>query len=196
MTLFEGVSAAMRRLHYSPKTEEAYLHWARDFVQFHGNRHPRDLGKEEITAWLNDRAINLAINKKVAASTQNQALCAVVFLYRRVLEMEFPELDELDRAQRPGHLPEVMSAVEVRKVLEKLGELGPPYRLIGELLYGSGLRLSEGLNLRVKDVDFERCQLMVRRGKGDQDRGALLPKATAGARRSPTGSLVTKCAER
>ena len=169
MTLIEAVRQAMRRHHYSPRTEEAYVHWTRQFVRFHGRRHPRELGGAEITAFLN----HLATERRTSASTQNQALCAIVFLYRRVLERDMPALDSLTRAQRPEHLPTVLSAAEVRAVLARLDR---PFLLIVELLYGSGLRLLECLALRVKDVDLERKQLMVRRGKGDKDRPALLPE--------------------
>lgn len=168
MTLLEAVSATIRRLHYSPRTEEAYLYWVREFVRFHGRRHPREMGAVEITTFLND----LAVRRHTAASTQNQALCALVFLYRRVLEVEMPALEGIERAQRPEHLPAVLSR---RDVLALLDRLQPPFRLLGELLYGAGLRLQEALSLRIKDVDLERHQIMVRRGKGAHDRAALLP---------------------
>jgi integron integrase len=168
MTLVEAVSATIRRLHYSPRTEEAYVRWVRDFVRFHGRRHPREMGAAEVTAFLND----LAVRRRTSASTQNQALCALVFLYRRVLELEVPALEGLQRAQRPEHLPSVLSR---RDVLALLDHLEPPFRLLGQLLYGAGLRVQEALCLRVKDVDLERHQLTVRRGKGAHDRAALLP---------------------
>jgi site-specific recombinase XerD len=168
MTLLEAISATIRRLHYSPRTEEAYLHWIRAYVAFHGGRHPRTLGAAEVTAFLN----HLAVDRHTSASTQNQALCAVVFLYRRVLALDLPELVGLERAQRPHHLPAVLSRREVNALLE---HLEPPFRLVAELLYGSGLRLLESLSIRVKDVDLDRHQIMVRRGKGEQDRAALLP---------------------
>jgi integron integrase len=168
MTLLEAVSATIRRLHYSPRTEEAYLQWIRAFVAFHGGRHPRDMGALEATAFLN----HLAVERRVAASTQNQALCALVFLYVRVLDLEMPELVGLARARRPHHLPAVLSR---REVLALLDHLESPFRLIGEILYGSGLRLLECLAIRIKDVDVERRQIMVRRGKGQHDRAALLP---------------------
>jgi integron integrase len=168
MTLFEAVSATLRRLHDSPRTEEAYLAWVREFVRFHNRRHPREMGAAEITAFLND----LAVRRRTSASTQNQALCALVFLYRRVLEIEMPALNGLQRAQRPAHLPSVLSRRDVFALLDRLD---PPFRLLGELLYGAGLRLQEALSLRVKDVDLDRHQIMVRRGKGAHDRAALLP---------------------
>lgn len=169
MTLFEAVSITLRRLHYSPRTEEAYLRWVREFVRFHNRRHPREMGAAEITAFLND----LAVRRRTSAATQNQALCALVFLYRKVLELEMPALDGLERARRPEHLPNVLSRGDVRAMLDRLE---PPFRLLGELLYGSGLRVQEALCLRVKDVD--RHQIIVRRGKGAHDRAALLPTLT------------------
>ena len=168
MTLFEAVSATLRRLHYSPRTEEAYLRWAREFIRFHHRRHPREMGAAEVTAFLND----LAVRRRTSASTQNQALCALVFLYRKVLELEMPALEGLERAQRPEHLPNVLSR---RDVLALLDRLEPPFRLLGQILYGAGLRVQEALSLRVKDVDLERHQITVRRGKGAHDRAALLP---------------------
>ena len=171
MTLLEALSTTIRRLHYSPRTEEAYLHWVREFVRFHQRRHPREMGAGEITAFLND----LATRRRASASTQNQALCALVFLYRKVLEIEMPALDGLDRARRPDHLPNVLSRREVQSLLEHL--VGP-CRLLGELLDGSGLRLQEALSLRVKDIDLDRHQIIVRRGKGAHDRAALLPTRT------------------
>jgi len=179
MTLFEAVSTTIRRLHYSPRTEEAYLHWVREFVRFHNRRHPREMGAAEITAFLND----LAVRRHTSASTQNQALCALVFLYRKVLELDMPALEGLERARRPDHLPNVLSR---RDVVALLDRLEPPFRLLGELLYGSGLRLQEAISLRVKDVDLERHQITVRRGKGAQDRAALLP---ARAREGLTAQL-------
>ncbi len=167
MTLREAVCATIRRLHYSPRTEEAYLQWISAFIGFHGGRHPREMGAAEVTAFLND----LAVERHVAASTQNQALCAIVFLYQRVLGIEVPQLVGLERARRPHHLPAVLSR---REVFALLDHLEPPFRLIGEILYGSGLRLMEALAIRIKDVDRERRQITVRRGKGQHDRAALL----------------------
>src|ERR1700722_7928492 len=162
MTLREAVCATIRRLHFSPRTEEAYLHWLSAFIAFHGGRHPRELGAAEVTAFLN----HLAVERRVAASTQNQALCALVFLYQRVLGLQVPELVGLERARRPHHLPAVLSRREVFALLDRLE---PPFRLIGEILYGSGLRLMEALAIRIKDVDIERRQITVRRGKGPHD---------------------------
>jgi integron integrase len=168
MTLLEALSTTIRRLHYSPRTEEAYVHWVREFIAFHHRRHPREMGAAEITAFLND----LAVRRRTSASTQNQALCALVFLYRKVLNLEMPALDGFERAQRPHHLPAVLSRREVEALL---AQLQSPFRLLGELLYGAGLRLQESVSLRVKDIDLERRQITVRRGKGAHDRAALLP---------------------
>ena len=168
MTLSDKVREVIRRLHLSRRTEEAYVHWTRAFVVFHGKRHPRELGGPEVVAFLN----HLAVERDVSASTQNQALCALVFLYKKVLGVVMPELDRLERAKRPRVLPTVMSAAEVAAVI---GRVPLSYRLICELLYGSGLRLMECLTLRVKDVDFERSQLNIKRGKGAVDRAALFP---------------------
>ena len=129
------------------------------------------MGAAEITAFLN----HLAVERRTAASTQNQALCAIVFLDKRVLQMDMPWLVNLVPARRPEHLPTVLSRSEVAALLDRLE---PPFRLLGELYYGSGLRLTEGVSLRIKDIDLERRQIMVRRGKGDNDRAALLPVRT------------------
>lgn len=168
MTLIEAVRNALRRVHYSARTEEAYVHWIREFVRFHERRHPREMGGEEVTRFLN----HLAIERQVAANSQNQALCAIVFLYRRVLGMAMPELFGLLRARRPETLPIVLARSEVLAIL---GKLKPPFRVMGELFYGSGLRLMECVSLRVKDLDFQRNQVAVRQGKGARDRTALLP---------------------
>jgi integron integrase len=178
------------RLHYSSRTEEAYVHWTRAFIAFHGGRHPRTLGAPDATAFLN----HLAVDRRVSASTQNQALCALLFLYRRVLDLDLPQLLDLERARRPHHLPAVLSH---REVLALLDRLEPPFRLLAELLYGSGLRLLEALAIRVKDVDLERHQIMVRRGKGQRDRAALLPtRAQEGLRAQMEAVAVLHRAER
>ena len=170
MTLSEAIREVIRRMHLARRTEEAYVHWALGFVRFHGRRHPREMGAPEVVAYLN----HLANERRVAASTQNQALCALVFLYKHVIGRDVGELESLARAKRPHNEPTVMSREEVRALL---AQLEGPYRLIGQLLYGSGLRLGECLALRCKDVDLGRHQLMIRRGKGAQDRPALLPIA-------------------
>jgi integron integrase len=158
----------MRLRHLSPRTEEAYLGWMRRYHEFHGRRDPSTLGPEHVTAFLNA----LATLRRVSASTQNQALAALLFLYRDVLGVELPWLDDLVHARTPARLPVVLTRDEVRAVLAHLG--GMP-RLMATLLYGCGLRLLECCRLRVKDVDFGRNQIAVRRGKGDNDRVTMLP---------------------
>lgn len=158
----------MRLRHFSPRTEEAYLGWMRRYHEFHGRRDPATLGSEHVTAFLNA----LATRWRVAASTQNQALAALLFLYRQVLGTELSWLDDLVRCKAPQRLPVVLTRDEVRAVLAHMD--GVP-RLMATLLYGSGLRLLECCRLRVKDVDFGRNQITVRRGKGDQDRVTMLP---------------------
>jgi len=172
--LYDRVIEVLRHHHYSRRTEEAYVGWIRRFVQFHPGRHPRDMGSPELTAFLS----HLAGRGHVAASTQNQALSALLFLYQKVLEVELPWLNDVVRAKRPKRLPVVLTRHEVQRVL---AELHGVYALIGQLLYGSGLRLLECLQLRVKDVDFDGRQLIVREGKGDKDRHALLPESVAAA---------------
>jgi integron integrase len=158
----------MRLRHLSPRTEKAYLQWMRRFHEFNGRRDPASLGAEEATAFLSE----LATGGAVSASTQNQALSAILFLYRHVLEIELPWLDGIVRAHRPVRLPVVLSRGEVAAVL---AEMDGTTRLMATLLYGSGLRLLECCRLRVKDIDFGRHRLVVREGKGDKDRYTLLP---------------------
>jgi integron integrase len=166
--LLDQVREAIRVRHYGRRTEEAYVLWIRRFVIFHGKRHPAELGAAEVSAFLS----HLATREHVSASTQNQALSAVLFLYRAVLRRELGDLPSVARARTPERLPVVLSRREVAKVL---GEMAGPVRLIASLLYGSGLRLSECLELRVKDVDFDARQIVVRRGKGAKDRVTMLP---------------------
>ena len=161
---------AIRTARYSPRTETAYVVWVRRFVRFHGLRHPADLGESEVAEFLT----HLATVKRVAASTQTQALSALLFLYKQVLRRPLGELGPVLRARTPVRLPVVLSRTEVWRVLEQLPGV---YRLIGTLLYGAGLRLGEGVTLRVKDVDFERGELLIRRGKGAKDRITVLPEA-------------------
>jgi integron integrase len=166
--LFEVARERMRTRHMALRTEQTYLQWMRRYVKFHGRRHPRDLGPAEIEAFLT----HLAVNAKVSASTQNQALQALLFLYRQVLGIELPWLDNVTRASRPKRLPLVLSAAEVRAVLSHLE--GTSW-LIANLLYGSGLRLMEAHRLRVKDLLLERGEIMVRDAKGGKDRVTVLP---------------------
>jgi integron integrase len=160
----------VRARHYSRRTEEAYVGWIRRFVHFHGRQHPRSLGAQHVEAFLS----HLAVFDRVSASTQNQALAALLFLYRCVLEVEVPRLAHVVRARTPERLPVVLTRDEIRSLLEHL--VGA-HRLIAALLYGSGLRLLEGLELRVKDIDFDRHQIVVRRGKGQKDRATVLARS-------------------
>jgi integron integrase len=171
--LLERLAYEARRRRLSARTERAYLSWVRRFVLFHGRRHPRELGSAEIAAFLS----HLATAGGVAASTQNQALAALLFLYRSVLDLDPGELPEATRARRPARLPTVLGRGEARALLDRLSGTGA---LVARLLYGSGLRLLEALRLRVQDVDFERHELLVRSGKGDRDRRTLLPGSLAG----------------
>ncbi|MFW5816592.1 MAG: phage integrase N-terminal SAM-like domain-containing protein [Wenzhouxiangella sp.] len=166
--LLDRMRGVIRAKRYSYRTEQAYVQWAKRFILFHGKRHPREMGKHEIEAFLTD----LAVRQQVAAATQNQALNGILFLYREVLEMELPWLDDVVRAKRPVRMPIVLSRAEVRSILALLS---PPYHLIVSLLYGSGLRISEALRLRVKDIDLDRRCLTVRDGKGAKDRITVVP---------------------
>jgi integron integrase len=162
----------IRRKHYSIRTEEAYVDWIKRYIFFHGKRHPQEMGERELEEFLND----IAVKKKVAASTQNQALSALVFLYREVLGKEIAWLDNLERAKQPERLPVVLTETEVRHVLAHLE--GRNW-LLASLLYGAGLRLMECLRLRIKDIDFEYRQITVRDGKGQKDRVTMLPESLA-----------------
>jgi integron integrase len=170
--LLDRVRAAVRIRHYSLRTEEAYIGWIRRFIHFHGVRHPDEMGSAEVVEFLSD----LAVHRHVAASTQNQALSALLFLYREVLGRDLEGLDSAVRARAPRHLPVVLTRDEVRAVLEGLEGAD---RLIAQLLYGSGLRLLECLRLRIHDLDPDRRQLVVREGKGNRDRATLYPAAVA-----------------
>lgn len=168
--LLDQVRDAIARLHYSPRTEEAYVHWIKRFIYFSGRRHPATLGAAEVTAFLN----YLARGRDVAAATQNQALSALLFLYREVLGTALPWLDDLDRVQRPARLPTVLPPGEVQRLLAAMS--GTKW-LMASLLYGAGLRLRECLRLRVKDVEFAYAQVVVRDGKGAKDRVTMLPQS-------------------
>ncbi|AMD00990.1 phage integrase N-terminal SAM-like domain-containing protein [Halomonas chromatireducens] len=166
--LMDRVKATMRVKRYSPRTEKTYCYWIRYFIRFHGVRHPASMGGSEVRAFLE----HLAVERHVAAATQNQALNAIVFLYRHVLEQPLGDIGEFSRARRPRRLPVVLSHEEVMGVLSHLS--GSMY-LMGTLMYGSGLRLIETCRLRVRDIDFERQIITVRAGKGDKDRTTLFP---------------------
>lgn len=157
--LLDLVREAIRRRHYSYRTEEAYAHWVKRFVLFSGKRHPRELGAQEVTAFLN----HLAIERGLAAATQNQALAALLFLYKEVLAEPLPWLDGIVHAKRPSMRPTVLTQIEARSLLAQLR--GTRW-LMASLLYGAGLRLRECLKLRVKDIDFGYRQILVRNGKG------------------------------
>src|SRR5438552_2196763 len=178
--LIDVVRDALRARHYSRRTEKAYIGWIRRYILFHGKRHPRELGAAEATRFLTA----LAVDAKVSGSTQNQALAALLFLYREVVRVERPWLDELVRARRPRHLPVVLSRDEVCAVIAQLA--GTP-KLMACLLYGAGLRLLECARLRVKDIDFEASHILVRAGKGDKDRITVLP-GSSGSRCGATSS--------
>ena len=168
--LLQSVRDALLLRHYSARTIEAYIAWVRRFVVFHGRRHPQSLGANEVAVFLSD----LASRGHVSASTQNQALAALLFLYAEVLQRPLGSLGEVVHAKRPTRLPVVMTRPEVDAVLTRLDGV---WRLMASLLYGSGLRLLECAELRVKDVDFGGGQLLVRRGKGQKDRATLLPRS-------------------
>jgi integron integrase len=172
----------MRVPHLSYQTEKAYLGWMRRFISFHQRRHPRDMGATEVRAYLT----HLAVDRKVSASTQNQALQALLFLYKQILEIELPWLNDVVRAQTARRLPVVLTQEEVRSVLSKLDGV---YLLIANLLYGSGLRLLEALRLRVKDLNLDQGALIVRDGKGGNDRITVLPQSLLPALRQHLAAL-------
>ena len=170
--LFETLKAAIQTRHYSRRTGDAYLQWIKRFIVFTGKRHPRELGAAEVTAFLS----HLAVDGHVAAATQNQALAALLFLYKEVLGEPLPWLDDIVRAKRPVRKPTVLTADEAGRLLSNLR--GPKW-IMASLLYGAGLRLRECLNLRVKDLDFGYRQILVRDGKGGKDRITVLPASLA-----------------
>ena len=174
MKLLDRVRHAARAKHYSYRTEQAYVYWVERFIRFHGIRHPDTMGAPEVEAFLT----HLAVEGHVSASTQNQALSALLFLYQRVLERDIGRLDVV-RAVRPTRVPTGLSRDEVRQLLDALDRLPTtePYGLMGRLMYGAGLRLMECCRLRMKDVCLDRGQLTVREGKGDKDRYVMLPRA-------------------
>jgi integron integrase len=169
---FTEVRRVLRLRHMSPRTEDSYLYYILDCIRFHGKRHPRELGVDEIWAYLS----HLAVEGKVAASTHNVALSALLFLYRQVLHIDLPDIDHIERARRPKRLPVVFTQDEVRAILVQL-TVGGSITSSSALLYGTGMRLSECLSLRVKDVDFAVLQITVRDGKGEKDRVTMLPRS-------------------
>ncbi|MBZ0134366.1 MAG: integron integrase, partial [Rhodanobacter sp.] len=170
--LMDEVRRRMRLRHYSLRTEQAYAGWIRRYIRANGLRHPRDMGGPEVERFLSQ----LATEGGVSAGTQNQALSALLFLYREVLQLQLPWLDQVVRAKRPRRVPTVLPIDEARRLLAAMD--GRPW-LIASLLYGTGMRLMECLRLRVKDVDFARGEITVREGKGDKDRRTMLPRALA-----------------
>lgn len=171
--LLNQVRDRIRTLHYSIRTEQSYIGWIKRYIYFNNKRHPADLGKLEIEAFLT----HLAVNRKVSASTQNQALNAILFLYKQVLNVDLPWLEDVTRAKKPKRLPVVLTKPEVQAVLSTLeGTRG----LIVQMLYGTGLRLMECIRLRVKDIEISRREIIVRSGKGDKDRVTILPESLVG----------------
>jgi len=171
--LLHSLRANLRLRHFSPRTEEAYVSWVRRFVRFHGLRHPREMGEREVVAFLT----HLAVERHVSSSTQGQALAALLFLYRHVLDRPLEGLGPIPRARAPVGLPVVLTRQEVQRVLAGLeGTVG----IVGALLYGSGMRLMECLTLRVKDLDLERGEFRIRRAKGAKDRVTVLARTARG----------------
>lgn len=168
--LLDQIRDRIRLKHYSRRTEDVYVDWAKRFILYHNKRHPQEMGKQEIEDFLT----YLARDRKVSASTQNQAKAALLFLYKEVLEMPLPWLGDVEQAKKPQKLPVVLTESEVQALLLKLSDT---WLLLGRLLYGTGLRLLEGLRLRVQDVDFSANQILVRDGKGGKDRVTMLPQS-------------------
>jgi integron integrase len=166
--LLDSLRAQIRYMHYSLRTEDAYVHWTRAFIRFHGLRHPAEMSRPEVESFLTW----LADERQVSPSTHRQALSALLFLYQRVLGINLPWMDELGRPRQQRRLPVVLTHDEVARLL---AALGAEQRLLAELLYGTGMRLMEGLRLRVKDIEFERRAIVVREGKGAKDRIVMLP---------------------
>lgn len=167
--LLDQLRERLRTLNYSIRTEQVYVDWARRFILYHGKRHPRDMGAAEVESFLT----HLAVGRQVAAATQNQAKSAILFLYREILGIELPWLKEVVSAKMSRRLPVVLTEREVRELLLQLSGVNG---LMAALLYGTGMRLLEGLRLRVKDVEFERREVVIRSGKGDKDRVSVLPE--------------------
>jgi integron integrase len=168
--LLDQVRDKLRVKHYSIRTEQSYVDWIKRYIFFHGKRHPKDLGVQDVEAFLT----HLAVAGRVAASTQNQAKSALLFLYREVLDIQLPWLDNVTQAKAPKRLPVVLTVNEVQSVLSRLTG---SHALIASLLYGCGMRLMEAMRLRVKDVEFTRREIIVREGKGFKDRVTMLPDA-------------------
>lgn len=168
--LLDQLRDRIRLKHYSRRTEEAYLDWCKRFILYHNKRHPQEMGKPEVEAFLTW----LARERNVAAATQNQAKAALQFLYKEVLGVQLAWLDEVEQAKKPKKLPVVLTEQEVQQLFKHLPD---GWALVGRLLYGTGMRLLEVLRLRVQDIDFERCELLIRDGKGGKDRVTMLPQS-------------------
>jgi integron integrase len=169
--LLDHVRDCIRLHHYSIRTEKSYINWMKRYIFFHNKRHPKDMAAKEIAAFLT----HLAVQKNVSASTQNQALNALVFLYKKVLQKEPGIFEDVVRAKRPVRLPTVLTRAEVKRLLQALSGT---YKLMGLLLYGTGMRVMELLRLRVKDIDFGNLTITIRQGKGDKDRITMAPAST------------------
>jgi integron integrase len=167
--LLDQLCDVIRLKHYAYRTEETYVQWIKRYILFHEKRHPREMGRAEIEAFLTD----LAVQQQVVASTQNQAVNTILFLYREVLNLEVAEVNAI-RAKRTQHLPTFLTPQEARAVIQNIGSV---QQLVVKLLYGGGLRLCEGLRLQVKDIDFAQHQILVRDGKGSKDRVTMLPNS-------------------
>ena len=169
MKLLDQVRQVIRKKHYSYNTEEAYVSWVKRFILFHNIKHPAQMGEMEIASFITD----LAVNGKVAASTQNQALSAIVFLYKYIIKIDLGDFGKMERAKRPEKIPVVLSKEEVRSVLSFMSGTN---RLMAQVIYGSGLRVKECMRLRVNNIDFDMEQIIVINGKGAKDRSTMLPE--------------------
>lgn len=179
--LLDQVRERVRYLHYSLRTEEAYVYWVRFFVRWHGMKHPRDMGAAEVQSFLT----MLAMQRRVSSSTHNQALSALLFMYREVLGTELSWMNDLQRPSHARRIPTVLSTDEISRLL---GSMEGDMRVVGRLLYGTGMRLMEVLRLRTKDVDFDRQVIVVREAKGNKDRVVMLPASIAGELRAQLAS--------
>lgn len=169
MRLLDQLRQVIRKKHYAYSTEEAYASWAKRYILFHNKRHPADMSEKEISAFISD----LALNRNVAASTQNQALNAIVFLYKHILKIDLGDFGPMERAKKPEKIPVVMSKSEVESVLAYMSGTN---RLMAQVLYGTGLRVKECVRLRVKDIDYSMDQIIVINGKGQKDRATMFPE--------------------
>jgi integron integrase len=182
--LLDQVRNKLRVKHYSIRTEQTYSDWIKRYIYYHGKRHPKDMGAREIEAFLT----HLAVDGKVSASTQNLAKSSILFLYREVLEIQLPWLENVTQAKAPKRLPVVLTVGEVQSVLSRLKGT---HALIASLLYGGGMRLMEAVRLRVKDVDFARHEILVREGKGFKDRVTMLPESVTAALKAHMAKVKT-----